>query len=82
MYTWCESVSVVISVRIPKWLKKKLEEYGVDISDFIKRKLLEEAERLEEEKLARILKEIAQRVGDKVSVQDLAKIVDEERRER
>jgi hypothetical protein len=77
-----ESVSVVISVRIPKWLKKKLEEYGVDISDFIKRKLLEEAERLEEEKLARILKEIAQRVGDKVSVQDLAKIVDEERRER
>ncbi|MCC6041066.1 MAG: hypothetical protein LM557_02695 [Desulfurococcaceae archaeon] len=75
-------MSVVISVRIPKWLKKKLEEYGVDISDFIKRKLLEEAERLEEEKLARILKEIAQRVGDKVSVQDLAKIVDEERRER
>jgi hypothetical protein len=75
-------VSVVVSVRIPKWLKKKLEEYGVDISVFIKRKLLEEAERLEEEKLARILKEIAQRVGDKVSVQDLAKIVDEERRER
>ncbi len=43
-------MSVVISVRVPRWVKEKLEEYGVDIASIVRRKLIEEVEKLEEGK--------------------------------
>lgn len=35
-------MSVVVSVRMPRWLNEKLEKYGVDIASLIRRKLLED----------------------------------------
>lgn len=38
-------MSTVISVRVPKWLKEKLEKYGINIAEVVRRSLLEEVER-------------------------------------
>ena len=75
-------MSVVISVRIPKWLKEKLEEHGVNIPELIRRKLLEELERIETEDLERRLEELKVRLQGKIDVREFAEIIDEERRER
>jgi Ca2+-binding EF-hand superfamily protein len=63
-------VSVVISVRIPRWLKEKLEKYGVNIPELIKRKLLEELERIETEDLERRLEELEVRLQGKIDVRE------------
>jgi CO dehydrogenase/acetyl-CoA synthase delta subunit len=75
-------MSVVISVRIPRWLKEKLEKYGVNIPELIRRKLLEELERIETEDLERRLEELKVRLQGKIDVREFAEIIDEERRER
>ena len=58
-------MSVVISVRIPRWLKEKLEKYGANIPELIRRKLLEELERIETEDLERRLEELKVRLQGK-----------------
>ncbi len=75
-------MSVVISIRIPRWLKEKLEKYGVNIPELIRRKLLEELERIETEDLERRLEELKVRLQGKIDVREFAEIIDEERRER
>jgi CO dehydrogenase/acetyl-CoA synthase delta subunit len=75
-------MSVVISVRIPRWLKEKLEKYGINIPELIRRKLLEELERIETEDLERRLEELKVRLQGKIDVREFAEIIDEERRER
>ncbi len=75
-------MSVVVSVRIPKWVKEKLEAHNVNVAELIRNKLLEEARRLEEEELARRLEEFAQKLRGKVDPYELARIVCEERKKR
>jgi CO dehydrogenase/acetyl-CoA synthase delta subunit len=75
-------MSVVISVRIPRWLKEKLEKYGVNIPELIRRKLLEELERIETEDLERRLEELKVRLQGKIDVRGFTDIIDEERGER
>ncbi len=58
-------MSVVISVRIPRWLKEKLEKYGINIPELIRRKSLEELERIESEDLERRLEELKVRCKKK-----------------
>jgi len=72
-------MSVVISVRIPKWLKEKLEEHGVNIPELIRRKLLEELERIETEDLERRLEGLKARLQGKIDVREFTDIIDEER---
>ncbi len=75
------ALSVVVSVRIPRWLKERLESYGVNISELVKRKLLEELERIERENVEKILSEL-ESLGDKIDLRELTEIIDEERKER
>jgi len=75
-------MSVVISVRIPRWLKEKLEKHGINIPELIRRKLLEELERIESEDLERRLEELKARLQGKIDVREFAEVIDEERGER
>ncbi len=75
-------MSVVISVRVPRWVKEKLEEYGVDIASIVRKKLIEEVEKLEEEKLEKLLESLRERLEHRVDPYRLARIVDEERKKR
>ena len=75
-------MSVVVSVRIPKWLKEKLERYGVNIAEVVRRSLMEEAERIEREEIVERLDFLRDRLKNRIDPYELARIVDEERRER
>lgn len=76
------TLSVVISVRVPKWVKERLESFGVDIKDLVKKTLLKEAERLEMDSLAKRLDRLAEKVKKKVDIYELCRLIDEERRKR
>ena len=75
-------MSVVVSVRIPKRVKEVLDRHGINISEFVKRVLVEEARRLEEEELWENLEEIVEKMRDKFDPLEWARIVDEDRRLR
>jgi len=85
LYTVCIRefiLSIVISVRVPKWVKKKLEEYGINIADLVRKKLIEEINKIEEERLAIELEELKEKLENKIDPYELSKIIDEERKER
>lgn len=75
-------MSVVISVRVPKWVKEKLEKHGVNIAEVVRRSLIEEAEKAELEEVARELDELKSRLKGRIDPYELARIVDEERKGR
>ena len=75
-------MSVVVSVRIPKRVKEVLDRHGINISEFVKKLLVEEARRLEEEELWENLEEIVEKMRDKFDPLEWARIVDEDRRLR
>jgi len=75
-------MSAVISVRVPKWVKEKLEEYGVDIPSVVRRSLLEEVRRIEEERLKEDLEFLRVRLRDRIGPRELARMIDGERGER
>ncbi len=75
-------MSVVVSVRIPKHLKEKLERYGIDVPELIRSKLVEEVERIEREELRRLLDELKSRLQGKIDPYELSKLVEEGRGER
>ncbi len=73
-------MSTVISVRVPKWVKEKLESHGVNIAELVRKHLIKEAEKLEEEELKRQLNKLRERLKGKIDPYELAAIVDEERK--
>ena len=76
-------MSVVVSVRVPRWVKERLERSGVNVAELVRRVLLEEAERLEEEELRARLREAAEalrRAG--VTGEEVARLVREDREGR
>ena len=75
-------MSTVISIRIPRWLKEKLEKYGVDVASIVRRRLMEEVERIEREELEKQLDLLKERLGGRIDPYELARIVDEERKGR
>ena len=82
MYTLCirgSVVSVVISVRVPRWVKEKLEEHGVNIPELVRQKLIEEARRLEEESLDRELEELGRILAEKLDPSEVVRLVKEDR---
>jgi len=70
----------VISVRVPKWLKEKLERYGLNVTDIIRKRLLEEVERIEREELEKELEFLKKRLKGRIDPYELARIIDEERK--
>lgn len=75
-------MSAVISVRIPKWLKEKLEKYGVDVTSIVRKKLLEEVERIERKELEKQLDFLKKKMEGRINPYELARIVNEERKKR
>jgi len=75
-------LSTVISVRVPKWLKEKLERYGLNVADIIRKRLLEEVERIEREELEKELEFLKKRLKGRIDPYELARIIDEERKGR
>ncbi len=75
-------MSVVISVRVPRWVKEKLEEHGVNIAELIREKLIEEARRLEDRWFDKELEEIGSILAERIDPYEFAEIIDEERRSR
>lgn len=75
-------LSAVISVRVPKWVKEKLEKYGINVAEVVRRSLIEEIERAEMNEIERQLDALRERLRGKIDPYELAKIIDEERKER
>ncbi len=75
-------MSVVISVRVPRWVKEKLEEHGVNIAELIREKLIEEARRLEDRWIDKELVEIGSILAERIDPYEFAENIDEERRSR
>jgi len=75
-------MSVVVSVRVPRQLKEKLERYGVNVSELVKRKLAEEVERIEREEVRKLLDELRSALQGRIDPRELSKLVEEEREER
>ncbi len=75
-------MSVVVSVRIPRWLKEKLEKYGVNIAEVVRRSLLEELKRREEEEIMKQLDALSNNLKHKIDLYELSRIIDEERKGR
>jgi len=75
-------LSVVVSVRVPRRVKEILERHGVNVGELVRRVLIEEAERLEDERVWRELEEAAGRLRGVFDEEEWARVVDEERRAR
>jgi len=67
---------------VPKWLKEKLEKYGLDVADIIRKRLLEEVEKIEREEIEKQLEFLKKRLKDRIDPYELARIIDEERKGR
>jgi predicted DNA-binding protein len=72
--------SVVISVRIPKELKERLEKLNVNVSEVVRELLEKYVEEAEEKLLAEKLRRIHERLGGKIDPVLIAKLVREDRR--
>ena len=75
-------MSVVISVRVPKWLKEKLEKYKVNVAEVIRRSLIQEVERIELEELEKVLDYLKESLRNRIDPYELARIIDEDRKGR
>jgi len=72
-------MSAIISVRVPRWLKEKCKELGINISETVRKALEEEVRKREEE----LLCEAADKIGEvfsKLSSQQLIELIKEDRR--
>ena len=76
------AMSVVVSVRIPRWLKEELEKYGINIAEVIRRSLLEEIERIEREEIEKQLDILRNKLRRKIDPYELSRIIDEDREGR
>lgn len=65
-------MSIVVCVRVPRWVKEVLERHGVRVSELVRRLLIEEAERLSEEELRRILDDVAGMLEGKIDPHEWA----------
>ncbi|MHA1860486.1 MAG: type II toxin-antitoxin system CcdA family antitoxin, partial [Candidatus Asgardarchaeia archaeon] len=69
-------MSVVISVRVPKWLKDECKKLGINVSDIMRRALEEEVRRRKE----KLLKKAAGMVGEvlsKLSPKEIVELIKE-----
>ena len=74
--------SVVISVRIPRELKEKLEELDVNVSEIVREFLKEYVNEIEVKELKEKLKKLRLRLSGKIDPIVLTKLVREDRVKR
>jgi predicted DNA-binding protein len=72
--------SVVISVRIPKELKERLDRLNVNVSEVVRELLEKYIEEAEEKRLAERLRRLHERLGGRVDPILIARLVREDRR--
>ena len=72
-------VSVVISVRIPKELKERLERLDVNVSEVVREMLEKYVEEVEGRILAERLRRLHERLAGRVDPALIAKLVREDR---
>ena len=82
VYAGALALSVVVSVRVPRWVKKILEEHGVNVSEYVREVLVRRAEELREEELRRMLREVAGALRGRVDPAEWARIIEEDRGSR
>ena len=73
-------LSVVVSVRVPKEVREILERHGVNVAELIRKILLEEARKVEEEELWEKVEELAERARDRIDPSEWAEAVREDMR--
>ena len=66
-------------MRVPKWLKDKCKELGVNISETVRKALEEEVRKREEELLCKAADEVGEALS-KLSPQQLVELIKEDRR--
>ncbi|MCS7366129.1 MAG: ribbon-helix-helix protein, CopG family [archaeon GB-1867-035] len=71
--------SVVISVRIPRELKERLERLNINVSDVVRRLLEEYVEEFEVGELRSRLRRLRNRLAGRLDPKILAKLVREDR---
>ena len=67
--------SVTVSAKIPKSLKKRLDDYGIKVSEVVRRALDYEVKKAEESQLAEKLEKISGQLRGKISEKDVVKTV-------
>ena len=72
----------VITVRVPRKIKKTLEKYNVNISETVRKLLERYLEELERRDLSRRLETLKNRLGGKIQPKLVAKLVREDREAR
>jgi ActR/RegA family two-component response regulator len=72
----------VITVRVPRKIKKTLEKYNVNISETVRKLLEKYLEELERRELSGRLERLKARFGGKVQPRLIAKLVREDREAR
>lgn len=82
MYYDGELTGTVISVRIPKELKEKLENLNVNVSEIVRGFLEEYVEEVEMKRLEERLKRLRIRLAGKVDPTIIAELVREDRAKR
>jgi antitoxin CcdA len=75
-------MSATVSAKIPKHLRKKLEQKHVNISAVVRRALEEELDRREEEELKAELDTLNSSLAGKLTREDIVKAVRSSRDER
>ncbi len=75
-------MSTAVSAKVPKALKERARKHGVVISEFVRKALEAEVERLERDELRGELHEIRQRLKGKLGERDVVKAIRESREER
>jgi len=69
----------VITVRVPKEIKEKLEKYNVNVSETVRKFLSEYVSELEMRDLAERLEILRKRLGDKISPELIADLIRQDR---
>ncbi len=72
----------VITVRVPRKIKKTLEKYNVNISETVRKLLERYLEELERRELSRRLETLKNHLGGKIQPKLVAKLVREDREAR
>jgi hypothetical protein len=72
----------VITVRVPKQIKKILEKRRVNVSETVRAFLEEYVKKLESKELASRLDSLRDRVGSRIDPEVVAKLVREDRKAR
>ena len=74
-------MSVVISVRIPRELKEKIDEYGIRVSQVVRKALIEEVKKRELEEASKAAEELG-KLFSKLSNEEIVSTIREYRRNR